>query len=71
MRGHDLMLKVTGPRPFLLAESTLISNHSWVINTNSKQHWYHGDNYRLGNCIQQAAQVCLPKQSCVIWERYK
>lgn len=64
MRGHDLMLKVTGPRPFPLAESTLTSNHMCVINTNGKQRWYHGDNYGFGDCVglQQAVQVRFPEQ---------
>ncbi len=53
------MLKVIGPRPFLLVESTLTSNHMCVINTNSKQRWYHGDNYGFGDCVGLHSTGCL------------
>lgn len=58
MRGHELILKVTDSRQLLLAESTLTSNHMCVINTNSKQRWNHGDNYRFGDCVGLHSTGC-------------
>lgn len=45
--------EVTNPHLFPLAEKKRLSqsNQMLVINTSSKQQWYHGDNYRLGDCV--------------------